>query len=208
MPFPLELKTFHVLEQPVEIFVPAPAAVREKYLQGTIPFPYWSQVWPASLALSEFLLRHTAYIQQKHVLELAAGLGLPSIVASRFATSVLCSDYLPEAVKIVRRSAQHNGLKNFTAQRLNWHHLPQNLRTNVLLLSDINYDPSVFKVLQQVIELFLQNGTTIILSTPQRLMAKNFIAPLLLWRRQQAEIAVCHNEKEVVITVLVLGRED
>ena len=207
MSFPLELKTFHVLEQPIEIFVPRPAAVREKYLRGTIPFPYWSQVWPASLALSEFLLRHTAYIQNKQVIELAAGLGLPSIVAARFATRVLCSDYLPEAVEVAQQSAQHNGLKNFTAQLLNWHHLPQNLCADVLLLSDINYDPSVFKVLQQVIDLFLQNGTTIILSTPQRLIAKDFIAPLLVWRRQQEEIAVHHNGKEVTITVLVLARE-
>jgi len=207
MSFPLELKAFHLAGQSVEIFVPQTNPVREKYLQGNIPFPYWSQVWPASLALSEFLLQHTEYIQQKRVVELAAGLGLPSVIAASYADSVLCSDYIAEAVEIAGQSAAHNGLNNFTAQVLNWHSVPHGLSADVLLLSDINYDPALFTVQQQLINHFLNSGTVVMLSTPQRLVAKEFIAPLLSFCKQQEEISVSHHGNEVRITVLILGKE-
>jgi predicted nicotinamide N-methyase len=207
MSFPLELKTFHLLGQPVEIFVPQTNAVREIYLRGNIPFPYWSQAWPASLALSEFLLLHKEYIQQKKVIELGAGLGLPSIIAASYAHSVLCSDYISEAVGIASQSAAHNGLNNFTAQVLDWHSLPHNLSADVLLLSDINYDPAIFSVQQQLINHFIKTGTIVILSTPQRLMAKEFVAPLMSFCKQQEEISVSHHGNVMRITILVLGKE-
>lgn len=48
-------------------------------------FPYWSKCWPSAIALSNFIAKNQALIQDKQVLELATGLGLPSLVAARFA---------------------------------------------------------------------------------------------------------------------------
>src|SRR5690349_17663578 len=70
----------------------------QKHNNPKTPFPYWTQVWPAALAMAEFIVYHPAYVQNKKVLELAAGLGLPSLVAARWADEVFCSDYLPDAV--------------------------------------------------------------------------------------------------------------
>jgi predicted nicotinamide N-methyase len=204
MSFPLELRKVYLQQKTVELFVPDPRVVREKYVQGDMPFPYWSQVWPAAIALSEFLLAHTHFFQNKKVIELAAGLGLPSVVAAPYASEVLCSDYLPEAVEAIGQSAAHNGFKNFSTALLNWHVFPKDLAADVWLLSDINYDPEDFDVLQKLIERFLQAGATVILSTPQRLMAKEFVAPLLFFCRQQQEITVRQAETETRITVLVL----
>ena len=67
-------------------------------LQATIAFPYWSKVWPSAEALALFILQHPEYIAGKMVVELGAGLGLPSLVAAQMAASVLCTDYEPEAV--------------------------------------------------------------------------------------------------------------
>ncbi len=207
MPFPLELKTFCLHGQSFELFVPEPEAVRKTYLQGGTGFPYWSQVWPAAQGLGAFLLQHRQYIQNKHVAELAAGLGLPSLVAARYARTVRCSDYVAEAVHVVHRSAAHHRLHNFSAERLDWRALPQTLDVDVLLLSDINYEPEAFALQWELVHRFLQKGTTVILSTPQRLMAREFITPLLLWCRHQTEIVVPHTGKEVPISVLVLQQD-
>jgi predicted nicotinamide N-methyase len=206
MNFPLQLQQFNLQGQDIELFVPEPKAIQDSYQQGNIAFPYWAQVWPAAQALAGFLLSHEAYIKQKKIVELAAGLGLPSIAAARYASKVLCSDYVPEAVAIIQHSAVHNRLHNLSVRLLNWEHLPGDLETDVLLLSDVNYDPAAFALQQELIQSFLQKGTAVILSTPQRLMAKAFLTPLLFFCRQQEEIAITHEGKEVMVSVLVLKK--
>jgi predicted nicotinamide N-methyase len=204
MLFSLHLQTMELAGTPVAIFVPELDAVKAMYEEGAIHFPYWSQVWPAAKALAQFLLLNPSYTNGKSVLEIGAGLGLPSLVAARNAARVLCTDHVPEAVAVARQSAEHNRLQNFTADVLDWQHLPKGLKADVLLLSDINYEPAAFDTLQKVIAAFLQGGTTIVLSTPQRLMARTFIAPLLANCTRQEEIVVLQKESEVPITVLVL----
>jgi hypothetical protein len=76
-----------------------------------------------------------------------------------------------------------------------------------LLLSDVNYKPALFAVLQNVISSFLLKGTTVILSTPQRLMAKDFLTPLLTNCIEQEELEVTHERGKVMTTVLVLKKK-
>lgn len=204
--FPLHLQTIDLAGTSIDVFVPELEVVKAVYEEGTIHFPYWSQVWPSAKALAQFLLFHPSYTSKKSVLELGAGLGLPSLVAARYADRVICADYVPEAVAAVRQSATHLQLQNFSAQVLNWQQLPAGVDADVLLLSDINYEPVAFDTLQKVIGAFLQTGTTILLSTPQRLVAKAFIEPLLANCILQEEVIVRQREANVPITILVLQK--
>lgn len=205
----LELRQISIGNSVIKLFVPKEESVRRLYRKekeehtGT-PFPYWAQVWPSALALSRFLQEHPQYVAGKDILELAAGLGLPSLLAARFANSVCCSDYLAEPLEVVMESIAANGATNISIRQLDWHHLPKDLRADVLLLSDINYDPKEFEILFKVLSSFLQKGTLILLSTPQRLMAKPFIERLLPWCMQQNEAAIPINEEITLITVMVL----
>ena len=206
---PLLLRTFSFDEHSIQLYIPDPQAVKKQYqlqkeTDSNTPFPYWAKIWPAALAMATFLVQHPAYIENKKVLELAAGLGLPSLIAARYAREVCCSDYIAEAVAIAKRSAAYNKFTNIYGAVLDWHYLPQSLSADILLLSDINYDPAAFETLYTVLTGFLQKGTTIILSTPQRLMAKSFVERLLPWRIQQQEIAMPYTEQMVVISILVL----
>lgn len=207
MEFPCRLENVQLATQDIALFVPEKKAVKTAYQEGLIPLPHWSQVWPAAKALALFILQHPFYIEEKLVVELGAGLGLPSLVAAHHAAAVFCTDKVPEAVATVQKSILHLHLKNMTAEVLDWQHLPPGIEADVLLLSDINYEPSAFAAMQEVIEFFLQKETTILLSTPQRLMAKDFIALLLGHCTRQEEITVLHDAKNVVITTLVLERK-
>ena len=204
MNFPVKLQTITIGEIAIELFVPESNFVKQAYHEGTISFPYWSKIWPAAIALSKFMVRHPHYLQNKRLAELGAGLGLPSLLAARYASSVLCTDYVAEAVIIAQQSAAHNSLTNFTAAVVNWHHLTNDFEAEVLLLSDVNYEPVIFDELLQLVKKFLNGGSTIVLSTPQRLMAKDFIAPLVANTIQQEEIIVEHEGQVTTITVLVL----
>ena len=211
MATPLQLKTFIIDQYVIELYVPQPDYVKVLYQHhvqqnAETAFPYWSKVWPAAIALTQFIFQNTFYIQNKNVLELAAGLGLPSIAAARFAHSVTCSDYLSETVQVAQASMQYNQLKNVYCKQLNWEYLPDNLEANVLLLSDINYNPEAFSILYKVLLQFINKGTTVLLSTPQRLASKPFIESLLPYCIQQLEIAVEELEQKIIISVLVLKK--
>jgi predicted nicotinamide N-methyase len=178
------LQRFSFGRYSIDLWVPDLEAVKQQYLEQkkmdmATPFPYWAQVWPSAIALTEYIATHPELVQDKNVLELAAGLGLPSMLAANFAKSIICSDYLPETIGYINESAKANQFSNVTAQLLDWNLLPKNLKPNALLLSDINYEPAAFETLLKVLIRFKENGSCIILSTPQRLMAKPFIEKLL-----------------------------
>lgn len=191
--------------------MPRLKAVQQLYRQQkaadvATPFPYWAQIWPAALALGTYLVQNPQTVKGKNVLEIAAGLGLPSLVAARFASSVTCTDYIAAAVHAAQQSAQHNGLINMHCQQLDWYHLPQHIHADVLLLSDVNYEPQAFEVLYQLLQTFLQKGSTVLLSTPQRLMAKPFISRLLPWCVAQQQVEVPMAQQAVPVSVMVLSQ--
>ncbi len=207
----LSLQLQH-LERPgysIQLFVPNPQEVQDSYLQCKnegveVPFPHWAKLWPAALALSDFLHQHVELVQDKNVVELAAGLGMPSLVAARYAKTVCCSDYLEEAVAVIASSVRHLQLSNVTCRILDWDCLPEELSADVLLLSDINYDPDQFDRLYQVLQRFLDQGTILLLATPQRLMAKPFIEKLLPWCKQSYEMEIEQWKQHTPISILVL----
>ncbi|MBO9636482.1 MAG: methyltransferase domain-containing protein [Chitinophagaceae bacterium] len=191
----LQLQSIERAGYSMQLFVPNPQEVQENYFRQkqeneNIPFPHWTRIWPAALAMTDFLYQHPSLTRNKTVLELAAGLGLPSFAAARNATSVCCSDYLDEAVATMQRSAAYLQLSNISCIKLNWNHLPDNCQADIVLLSDVNYDTVEFDALNRTLQRFLQQGATIILSTPQRLMAKPFIEKLLPFCQQQEETII------------------
>lgn len=193
----------------IELYIPNAKDVQDEYfrqkeVQADMPFPHWTRLWPSALAMADFIAQHPELVQNKDVLELAAGLGLPGLLAARYAKTVCCSDYLDASVVTMLKSAQHLQLTNVSCQLLDWNHLPADLHADVLLMSDINYDPGQFEQLYEVLQKFLRQGTVILLSTPQRLMAKPFIERLLPFCKHQSEIQVEHQQQITPITLLLL----
>jgi predicted nicotinamide N-methyase len=69
--------------------------------------PYWADLWPASSALAGALPGDLA---GQRVVELGCGLGVPSLVAARRGAEVTATDWAPEAIELLRRNAERNGL--------------------------------------------------------------------------------------------------
>ena len=171
-------RKFQFGEQPVVLALPDMDMLKSQWQQGLQPaedFPFWAKLWPAALGVCTFLTRYPDYIKNKRVLELAAGLGLPSLVAARQAASVVSSDYAVDCLPYLQQSVLLNGLDNVQVRLIDWNKLPADLVVDTVILSDINYDPSVFPQLELLFNQLLQQGITIILSTPQRLMGKPFL---------------------------------
>lgn len=199
--------TYHFEDTSISIVVPDEQWLQKSWQEKVFTeFPFWGKTWPAAEALGSFLVKHQHYVQDKRVLELAAGLGLPSLVAARFAKEVLSTDYLPEPLTLIEASAHLNQITNLQTSVLNWHELPANIHTDVLLLSDVNYDPSAFEALDNMLEYFIRKKALVILSTPQRIMAKSFIERWLPYQRLQEEQAIMHMGIEVKISTMILSK--
>lgn len=211
MQIPAGIESFRFSDELLEALVPDASWIQDDYEQsiaaGSNPvFPYWAQVWPAAKALCEMIAGYPNLVKDKKVLELAAGIGLPSLLAARFAKSVTASDYIPAAVALMQRSVQYSNVENMDAIVLDWNNLDDSVSADVLLLSDINYDPASFEILYRVLQHFLEKGTTILLSTPQRIQGKAFMAMLEPWCRNKEEITVMHNRSNVYTSVWILKK--
>lgn len=201
LPFSLHRQTCNG----ISLLVPDPEEVKEWYnrslQEGNNPaFPYWTKVWSSALGMVEYLSRNPDLVCEKDVLEVGAGLGLPSLFAAQFAKSVLVTDYLPEAVELLEANSAH--LKNVSAQILDWRLIPPSLKPEVLLLSDVNYEPEAFADLLKMIRHFLSIGTHIIVATPQRIMTREFVGLVEKWVIKKEVVEV--KGEEVVMVELGL----
>lgn len=204
MLLPATLQSYIINDTQLELYVPDADAVQQYYTDNKSN-AYWAKVWPASIALCHFIQQNPAYINSKNILELAAGLGLPGLFAAKAASHVTISDIEPLAAGYVLASAQYLHLSNVTATTLNWTDAVQMSLPDVLLLSDVNYEPAVFETLQQVLEHFLNSGVTVIISTPQRLVAKQFMEGLLLYSVLQQHFSIELNGTATDVSVFVLS---
>ena len=169
------------------------------------PLPYWARLWPSAIALSAFLQKHPQWMAGKQVAELAAGVGLPSMVAASYARQVWCSDISKEAMEVAAKSAGLHRLENIRFEACSWSNLADDFNAEVVLLSDINYEPSVFNELENVLKGLLQRGCTLLLATPQRLMAKPFLEKLSGFIASSHEERVEADGQITFVSVFVLS---
>ena len=193
------------------IYIPAYEAVKAIYadlleLDPGTPFPYWAKVWPSAIALLNILQKHPSVIKDRTVLELGAGVGLPSLLMANEAKAIQISDYNSEAVELLRKNIAHLQLQNVQAMQLDWNTIPENITAEVVILSDVNYDPTQFETLTKLIEKFIHQGCTIILSTPQRIMASPFVLELASYIVAEYLELVDENGVTKEISILVLSK--
>ena len=193
------------------IYTPLYEGVQEVYktllnLDPNTPFPFWAKLWPSSIGLLDVLKAHPHLIQNKHVLEIGAGIGLPSLMMAGIAKSIQISDHDKEAVALLQKNIQHLQIQNAEALQLDWKAIPENIQPDVVLLSDVNYDPTQFDLLIHLIDKFLTQGCTIILSTPQRIIASPFVQKLQAYIKDRYEGLVDENGVNQEISILVLSK--
>jgi len=171
----------------LSINIPDPESLKKTYdgLRETdenLSFPFWAKIWPSSKAITAFLMENIHFVESKTVLEIGAGIGLPSFTISNYAAKLIISDHSTDAIKLIERNIEYLTLTHAKAMLLDWNDFPENLTADTIILSDINYDPSQIDPLLKLIQFFLSKGSSIIISTPERITATSFallIQPLI-----------------------------
>ncbi len=169
-------------------------------------FPFWAKLWPSSTALVQFIQANLNIVKDKTVMEIGAGLGLPSLTIAAVAKSIEVTDYVPEAVELLQKNIQHLQLNNVIAKQLDWNNCSDTIYAEVLLLSDVNYNPVEFDGLMNLISDCIDRGTIILLATPQRIMASPFVHALQQFIKESHVEKMIENGKSVEISILVLSK--
>ncbi|MBP6533196.1 MAG: methyltransferase domain-containing protein [Bacteroidia bacterium] len=137
--------------------------------------PYWADLWPSAIGLSEYIEENPFLVHEKNVVEIGCGLGMPGIVAALNGANVTMTDYLQEALDF----SQNNWMKNlsikFNGQLLDWRDVSKIEKTDVILASDVAYESRSFEPLKAALKHILKPSGILLLSEPNRKFASPFI---------------------------------
>lgn len=134
--------------------------------------PYWAELWPSGVALARAV--GELDVGGARVLELGAGLGLPSLAAALCGADVLATDWADDAVELLRRNAGRNRV-GLRAERVRWDEPRLLLREapwTLVLGADLLYEQ---RNADQLLELLPRLGADVLLADPGRPFAQGFL---------------------------------
>jgi predicted nicotinamide N-methyase len=140
--------------------------------------PYWGELWPSAIGLSQFMAENVNLISEKNILEIGCGLGLPGIVASLLGGNVILTDYLPAALQYAEYNWKLNIVSAPDMRLLDWRNIENVSPSDVLLASDIAYESKSFVPIILALKSLVKKDGIILLSEPNRIFAKKFIKEL------------------------------
>jgi len=206
MAYPLIATTF---DAELQLMVPDPDLIQATYQQlkqvdASAPFPFWARVWPSSLALKQFLDNHLAIVAHQSVLEIGAGIGIPSFAIRSVASKITITDNDANAVALMQHNIEQLQCANILALQADWQHFPTNIEADIVLLSDVNYAPDQFNALVVLIKYYINTGSTVIIATPERMSSAPFLTMVQSFVQYQTIIPINNNDQLTLIGLFVL----
>lgn len=136
-------------------------------------FPFWFKVWEGSIILADYL---ATLKPPKKILELGAGLGVPSLVASSFGHEVVASDYEILPLKLIELSAKFNNL-NIRTLVLNWKNPQLSEKFDLIIGAEVVFKKSLFNPLLDLFKNFInKEGEVVLAHSSER---KRILIPFL-----------------------------
>jgi predicted nicotinamide N-methyase len=154
--------------------------------------PYWAEVWPSGRVLAEWLAGED--VAGRRVVELGAGLALPSLVALRGGARVLATDWYPEALAFARANARRAGLGELPTREVDWGAPPPELTAagpfDLVLGADVLYENRHAAQLAPLVAALTAPGGRVVIADPRRPAADGFLAELREtgWRHRREEV--------------------
>jgi len=181
------------------------AAMSDRFVH----FPFGLLLWDSAPVLAAALAERRHDIAGRSVLELGAGVGLAGIVARALGADVLQTDHAAEALALAAANAQRNGVEGITRAIADWTDWRVERQFDLIIGSDILYEPALHDALQAVLVRNLTAEGRLLLTDPGRSTTPAFIGRLETtgWsvteqRRTAAAIAPSRPGETVTVTVI------
>ena len=164
-------------------------------------FPLWSKIWPASVVLAEYLF-HLRSNPRMRFLEIGAGLGVVSIVATRWGHNITLTEYDNHALNFAQANALINRCPDLVIQRLDWYKPALQERFDFIVGSELLYKEEFFKPLLMLFKTLLKPAGQVILAGEMRKYDRSFyrtMEPLFDLRIQRKILSTAHKATRIYI---------
>jgi predicted nicotinamide N-methyase len=168
-------RTVQVGGRDVELLSPANAddLISEDDYVKDERLPYWADLWPSAQILAEEV--RTMRLAGQRVLELGCGMGLVAIAATMAGAAVTASDYYDDALLFARLNAAEATGETIATRMIDWSRMPADLgRFDVVLASDVLYEPRYAAMVAGAIAATLARGGEAIVADPGRIALPSF----------------------------------
>lgn len=123
-------------------------------------------VWPAAHVLANTVSKMV--LEGKRILEIGCGIALSSIVLQKMGANITASDYHPLANEFLKKNAQANNLPPLKYLSGNWEENEMLGEFDLIIGSDILYEPIHPKIVSEFIQRHSGVGTQVIVVDPNR----------------------------------------
>lgn len=145
--------------------------------------PYWVEIWPATLALANWLIGQN--LSGRTCLDLGCGLGLSALVAARQNTLVVGLDHIPEALHFAQNNARLNQVSSpaWVCMDWNWPGF-RPACFDYVWGGDIFYEQQFFEPLEKFLRWCLKPGGRAWFADPERSVSRDVWARFIRcgWR--------------------------
>ncbi len=136
--------------------------------------PYWADLWPSAQILAREV--RGMRLAGERVLELGCGLGLVAIGAAMAGADVTATDYYDDAILFARLNVAEATGKSVDVRMVDWSAMPPDLgRFDVVLTSDVLYEPRYALLVADAIVATLRRGGEAIVADPGRIACEDFL---------------------------------
>ena len=125
-------------------------------------FPLWSKIWPASIVLADYLV-HLKVRPAKRFLEIGAGTGLVSIVATHLGHNFTLTEHDAHALNFARANALINNCSALVIRKLNWYNPDLQEAFDYIVGSEVLYKEETFPALLKLFKKLLKPAGEVIL---------------------------------------------
>jgi len=172
--------------------------------------PYWVELWPATLALCDWLARNAQSLAGSRCLDLGCGLGLSALVASDLGAEVVGMDCEEDALRYASGNARLNGVPQPLWVRMDWNHPGFSAGTfDCIWGGDVFYEQRFFEPLEALLLRCLAPEGRVWFGDPERTVSRNVWSRFARrgWRvRNQGQVVVPFEHSRMTVNVWELSR--
>lgn len=166
-------------------------------------FPYGLVLWASAIGLARWLADNRRLVEDRSLLELGAGVGLPGIVAQALGARVTQTDNHLAALALAAANAERNGVRGIVRSEADWRAFPLKQPFDVVIGSDVLYERTLHAALADLLPRVVAPGGLLVLADPIRHQALEFMdlfegmgwrfdmeSVLVQWEGDEKEVAV------------------
>jgi predicted nicotinamide N-methyase len=135
--------------------------------------PYWADLWPSARILAAEV--RTMRLAGQRLLELGCGMGLVAVAATMAGAEVTATDYYDDAILFASLNVAEATGRTIDTRMVDWSKMPGDLgKFDVVLASDVLYEPRYAALVAGAIEKTLARGGEAIVADPGRIALEQF----------------------------------